>query len=149
MQAKTNEKSSTFTVKLLLPKQITRGPLRMDAKAPLRYIFIWVIWLFVYQRLFIRSFRFWSGLFLKKWPVLCRWGRHRTIPPQVSCVTGAVFVCFLGQRENYEGAREARCFPRVLCETTQQTNWAYAARVKKPQTPRVGFSVFISCFSLN
>lgn len=27
-------------------------------------------------------------------------------------------------------------------------NWAYAARVKKPQTPRVGFSVFISCFSV-
>ena len=30
MQAKTNEKSYTFTVKLPLPKQITRGPLRMD-----------------------------------------------------------------------------------------------------------------------
>ena len=32
MQAKTNEKSNTFTVKLPLPKQITRGPLRMDAQ---------------------------------------------------------------------------------------------------------------------
>ena len=30
MQAKTNEKSYTFTVKLSLPKQITRGPLSMD-----------------------------------------------------------------------------------------------------------------------
>ena len=28
----TNEKSNTFTVKLPLPKQITRGPLRMDAE---------------------------------------------------------------------------------------------------------------------
>ena len=32
MQAKTNEKSNTFTVKLPLPKQITRGPLSMDAQ---------------------------------------------------------------------------------------------------------------------
>ena len=32
MQAKTNENSNTFTVKLPLPKQITRGPLRMDAQ---------------------------------------------------------------------------------------------------------------------
>ena len=32
MQAKTNEKSYKFTVKLPLPKQITRGPLRMDAQ---------------------------------------------------------------------------------------------------------------------
>ena len=34
MQAKTNEKSYTFTVKLPLPKQITRGSLRMDAQVP-------------------------------------------------------------------------------------------------------------------
>ena len=33
--------------------------------APLRYTFNWVIWLFVYQRRFMRSFRFWSSLFLK------------------------------------------------------------------------------------
>ena len=32
MQAKTNEKSNTFTVKLALPKQITRVPFRMDAQ---------------------------------------------------------------------------------------------------------------------
>ena len=32
MPAKTNEKSNTFTVKLPLPKQITRGPLSMDAQ---------------------------------------------------------------------------------------------------------------------
>ena len=32
MQAKTNEKSNTFTVKSPLPKQITRGPLGMDAQ---------------------------------------------------------------------------------------------------------------------
>ena len=32
MQAKTNEKSNTFIVKLPLPRQITRGPLSMDAQ---------------------------------------------------------------------------------------------------------------------
>ena len=67
MQAKTNEKSNTFTVKLPLPKQITRGPLRMDAQV-LGSFMVYIYLsdrLSVYQRLFMQSFWFWSSLFLK------------------------------------------------------------------------------------
>ena len=137
----TNEKSNTFTVKLPLPKQITRGPLRMDAQV-LGSI---VVYIYLSDLAFCVPETFYA-----KFPVLVKSVFKivtRALP--LRCVTGAVFVCFLGQRENYEGAREARVFPRALCETTQQTNWGHAARDKKPQTPRAGFSVFISCFSLN
>lgn len=56
-----------------------------------------------------------------------------------------LFVFFLRQRENCEGAREARVFPSCTLSGAH----GYAARDKKPQSPRVAFSVFISCFSLN
>ena len=58
MQAKTNEKSNTFTVKLPLPKQTARGPLRMDTQV------LGSIAEYIYLN-DLACFRFWLSLFLK------------------------------------------------------------------------------------
>ena len=134
MPAKTNEKSNTFTVKLPLPKQITSGPFSMDPQVP--------------------------ETFYTKFPVLVK-----SVFKIVTCALPLrptpnhpatsklrdrrrIYLFFRAKGE-LRGRAKRECFPRALCETTQQTNWGYTARDKKPQTPRVGFSVFISCFSLN
>ena len=114
-------------MKLPLPKQITRGPLRMDAEV------LGSIAVYIYLSDLTSCV---PETFYAKFPVLVKSVFKivtRALP--LRCVTGAVFVCFLGQRENYEGAREARVFPRALCETTQQTNWGYAARDKNLRHP--------------
>ena len=110
MQNKTNEKSNTFTVKLPLPKQITRGPLSMDAQV-LGSI---VVYIYLSDLAFCVPETFYA-----KFPVLVK-SVFKIVtralplrptpnhPAQVSCVTGAVFACFLGQRENYESGREER-----------------------------------------
>ena len=151
MQAKRNEKSNTFTVKLPLPKQITRGPLRMDAQV-LGSIAVYI---------YLSDLAFCvPETFYAKFPVLVKSVFKivtRALPlrptpnhPATSKLRDRrrIYLFFRAKGE-LRGRAKRECFPRALCETTQQTNWGYAARDKKPQTPRVGFSVFISCFSLN
>ena len=151
MQAKTNEKSNTFTVKLPLPKQIIRGPMRMDAQV-LGSI---VVYIYLSDLAFCVPETFYA-----KFPVVVKSVFKivtRALPlrptpnhPATSKLRDRrrIYLFFRAKGE-LRGRAKRECFPRALCETTQQTNWGYTARDKKPQTPRVGFSVFISCFSLN
>ena len=151
MQAKTNEKSNTFTVKLPLPKQITRGPLRMDAQV-LGSI---VVYIYLSDLVFCEPETFHAKfLVLVKsvFKIVTRALLLRPTPnhPATSKLRDRRRTClFFRAKGELRGRAKRECFPRALCETTQQTNWGYGARDKKPQTPRVGYSVFISCFSLN
>ena len=96
-------------------KQITRGPLRMDAQvlgpiAAYIYLSVLAFCSFCVPETFHAKF---PVLVKSVFKIVTRALPLRPTPnhpPQVSCVTAAVFVCFLRQRENYEGAREARVF---------------------------------------
>ena len=110
MQAKTNEKSYTFTVKLPLPKQITRGPLSMDPQV-LGFIAVYI---------YLSDLAFCvPETFHAKFPVLVKSVFKivtRALPlrptpnhPATSKLRDRRRIClFLGQRENYESAREER-----------------------------------------
>ena len=135
-------------------KQITRGPLRMDAQvlgsiAVYIYLSVLAFCSFCVPETFYTKF---PVLVKSVFKIVTRALPLRPTPnhPATSKLRDRrrIYLFFRAKGE-LRGRAKRECFPRALCETTQQTNWGYTARDKKPQTPRVGFSVFISCFSLN
>ena len=144
MQAKTNEKSNTFTVKLPLPKQITRGPLSMDPQV-LGFIAVYI---------YLSDLAFCvPETFHAKFPVLVK-----SVFKIVTCALPLrptpnhpatsklrdrrrIYLFFRAKGE-LRGRAKRECFPRALCETTQQTNWGYAARDKKTSDTQGRFFSF-------
>ena len=149
MQAKTNEKSYTFTVKLPLPKQITRGPLSMDPQV-LGFIAVYI---------YLSDLAFCvPETFHAKFPVLVKSVFKivtRALPlrptpnhPATSKLRDRRRIClfFKAKGELRGRARSESVSLAHSMKLPNKLTGATPHATKKPQTPRVGFSVFISCF---